>query len=141
MDGGGDDRLGRKQLQHDQGERCRLRPEHRYLARLPPAPIPGRHWHTAIWSGTQMVVWGGHSYRTEKPLGDGAAFDLRGEQWEVLPPAPIQPRCQHSAVWTGVHMVIYGGHDACGSGGHIPFGDGATYDPGTRTWARLNPAG
>ena len=38
-------------------------------------------------------------------------------------------------------MVIYGGHDVYGSGGHIPFGDGATYDPGTRTWTRLNPAG
>lgn len=109
--------------------------------RLPRAPIPGRHWHTAVWSGTQMIVWGGHSYRTDEPMGDGAAYDPRGERWELLPPAPITPRCQHSAVWSGSQMVIYGGHDACGTGGHIPFGDGATYDPDVGTWTRLNPAG
>lgn len=48
---------------------------------------------------------------------------------------------QALGLWSDSQMVIYGGHDACGTGGHIPFGDGATYDPDMRTWTRLNPAG
>jgi hypothetical protein len=108
--------------------------------RLSEAPIDDRHWHTAVWTGSEMIVWGGHSYRTEKVLGDGAAYDPRRDRWNLLPVAPITARCRHSATWTGRTMVIYGGHEGCGSGGHIPFGDGAALDPEAGTWHRLNPA-
>ena len=54
-------------------------------------------------------------------------------------PVP-RPRCHHSAVWTGRELIAYGGYDACGSGGHLPFGDGAAYDPAAGEWRRLNPA-
>jgi N-acetylneuraminic acid mutarotase len=108
--------------------------------RLEPAPIGERHWHTAVWTGEHMIVWGGHSYRSGEPWSDGAAYDPDTDRWTVLPQAPIAARCHHSAVWAGRELIVYGGYDACGSGGHIPFGDGATYDPVTGAWRRLNPA-
>ena len=108
--------------------------------RISPFPLERRHWHTAVWTGSEMIVWGGHSYRTQKPLGDGGAYDPERDRWTVLAAAPIDPRCHHSAVWTAGAAVIYGGYDACGSGGHIPFGDGAAYEPRSDSWRRLNPA-
>jgi N-acetylneuraminic acid mutarotase len=108
--------------------------------RIAPFPLERRHWHTAVWTGHEMVVWGGHSYRTNEPQGDGAAYNPLRDEWRVLPVAPIDPRCHHSAVWTGEELVIYGGYDDCESFGHIPFGDGAAYDPGSDSWRRLNPA-
>jgi N-acetylneuraminic acid mutarotase len=108
--------------------------------RLAPSPIGERHWHTAVWTGQEMIVWGGHSYRTEHPWADGAAYDPRDDRWTILPDAPIEARCHHSAVWTGQELIVYGGYDGCGSGGRLPFGDGAAYDPLADTWIRLNPA-
>lgn len=109
--------------------------------RLPDAPIADRHWHTAVWTGHAMIVWGGHSYRTDERFRDGAAYDPARNRWTQLPIAPIAARCRHSAIWTGRRMMVYGGDGSCGSPGHIPFGDGAAYDPRSATWIRANPAG
>jgi hypothetical protein len=106
--------------------------------RLAPPPIKGRHWLDAVWTGDQMIVWGGYDYH--RPLGNGAAYDPDKDRWRRLPAAPIGARCLHSTVWTGRELVVFGGYDACGVGGHMAFGDGATYDPRTQTWSRLVPA-
>jgi hypothetical protein len=87
-----------------------------------------------------MIVWGGHSYRTDERFNDGAAYDPVRNRWTRLPAAPLAGRYRHSAVWTGRRMIVYGGEESCGSVGHIPFGDGAAYDPRSNTWVQLNPA-
>jgi Kelch motif len=115
-------------------------PEANTWRRLPPPPINDRHWHTALWTGQDMIVWGGHSYRSDDRFRDGAAYDPVRNEWTQLPDAPVAARCRHSAVWAGRQMIVYGGEDSCGSGGHIPFGDGAAFDPETGAWVRLNPA-
>lgn len=105
--------------------------------RLPRAPIGGRHRVEGVWTGEQLLIWGGYDYRD--PLGDGAVYHPERDAWTRFPQAPISPRCEHSAVWTDRKMIVFGGYDACGTGGHIPFGDAATYDPQTGVWARLQP--
>ena len=44
---------------------------------LPTDSAPaGRHNHTAVWAGDEMIVWGGagdNSYQPD-PLGDGARY-------------------------------------------------------------------
>jgi Kelch motif len=75
--------------------------------RIPPAPIRGRTGHVAVWTGTDMLVWGGGDFR--QSLGDGAAYDPEVRTWRVLAPAQIRPREQAVAVWTGREMVVTGG--------------------------------
>jgi hypothetical protein len=43
---------------------------------LPTGPLSGRGLHTAIWTGEEMLVWGGTA--GEASLGDGAAFRPAG---------------------------------------------------------------
>jgi hypothetical protein len=95
--------------------------------RIPPAPIRGRTSHVAVWTGTEMLVWGGGDFR--QSLGDGAAYDPEGHTWRVLPPAPIAPREQAVAVWTGREMVVTGGAFVSGSRAAV-----AAYDPVADRW-------
>ena len=44
---------------------------------LPKSPLRGRFGHVAVWTGTSMLIWGGHPSRAsdpERPFTDGAAY-------------------------------------------------------------------
>jgi hypothetical protein len=64
--------------------------------------------HTAIWTGSEMIVWGGRGGTGF--LGDGAAYGPLGNAWRALPAsfAPLA-RAEHTAVWTGTSVIIWGG--------------------------------
>jgi hypothetical protein len=79
---------------------------------LPPPPPKLRHWKpddTAIWSGEQLLVWGGTAPEDHGDfIADGAAYDPGQGRWQLLPQAPIAGRDRHVAIWTGVAMLIWG---------------------------------
>lgn len=107
--------------------------------RLPQAPLAPRGSHTAIWTGTEVIVWGGISANggwTE--FADGAAFDPVAGTWRTIAPAPIAGRGGHTAVWTGTEMLVWGGivDGGCGTASS----DGAAYDPLADAW-RVLPTG
>lgn len=104
---------------------------------LPPSPLAPRSGHSAVWTGTEVLIWGGED--GGKFFGDGAAFDPETEQWRPLARSPLAGRSAHSAVWTGTEMLIWGG----AQGGHDVFDGGAAYDPSTDNWRELpeGPAG
>jgi N-acetylneuraminic acid mutarotase len=91
--------------------------------------------HTAVWTGTKMIVWGGKSGGT--PLGDGAVYNPANNTWTPLPSlgAPAA-RFGHIAVWTGAEMLVFGGENASG-----PLASGAGFDPATGHWRQLSDAG
>jgi N-acetylneuraminic acid mutarotase len=89
---------------------------------------------SAVWTGRQLVVWGGQADGHE-PVAAGAAFDPSADRWEVLPAAPIAARFGASAVWTGREVLIWGGQ----RGPDVTLADGAAYDPAARRW-RVVPA-
>ncbi|MDQ7087000.1 MAG: MopE-related protein [Acidobacteriota bacterium] len=103
---------------------------------LPPAPLTARDGHVAVWTGTEMIVWGGED-ASAALLGDGARFDPDLGTWTTITTtgAPA-PRRDAVAVWTGTEMIVWGGE-----GGSGPLGDGARYNPGTDTWSPLSLAG
>jgi len=41
-----------------------------------------RHYHTAVWSGTEMIIWGGSSGSTA--LSDGARYNPTGNTWTAI---------------------------------------------------------
>lgn len=99
----------------------------------PPSALAARVDQTAIWTGTEMIVWGGNAGAIY--FNDGASYDPSTNTWTMLPDSSLGPRSGHSAVWTGREMIVWGGADDSASAG-----DGAAYDPKTRTWTALPAA-
>jgi N-acetylneuraminic acid mutarotase len=99
------------------------------------APSPRRR-HTAVWTGTRLIIWGGLGWG-DAPLGDGKAYDPATDTWEDLPGTGAPgPRASHNAVWTGTEMLILAGANANG-----PLAAGGAYDPVKRVWRTLTSAG
>lgn len=78
-----------------------------------------------VWTGEEMIVWGGETSDGGTRLADGAAFDPLTGIWRPLAASPLTPRVLHIAAWTGEEMLVVGGR------GEI---DGAAYDPTSDTW-------
>ncbi len=98
---------------------------------LTAAPLHARGSSAAVWTGSEMIVWGG-SAADGQPFGDGARYDPVARTWTMLPEAPIAARRDTATVWTGTEMLIWGGGDNGTS-----FTDGAAFNPTTNTWRTL----
>jgi hypothetical protein len=105
-----------------------------------PAPPYSAACAVSVWTGQELLYWGGDESCREGPVKDeGAAFDPRTRTWRALPAAPIDGRSSAAAVWTGEELVVWGGW----SGGVRD--DGAAYRPTTDEWrvlgeSPLNPS-
>ena len=81
---------------------------------------------------TSVALTGGGE-RIARPAGPGTSLAVPGAAgWTRLPRAPIAPRSEYAAIWTGKKMIVWGGYS-----GNTQYGDGAAYDPATRTWTKL----
>src|SRR5262249_56663908 len=91
--------------------------------------------HAAVWTGTEMIVWGGNADST---LNTGGRYDPATDTWAAtsLAGAPNM-RLLHTAVWTGTEMIVWGGLD--GPFSHIALDTGGRYNAatGTRAAARM----
>src|SRR5439155_1343425 len=87
------------------------------------APL-GREWHTAVWTGTEMIIWGGFDR-----LNTGWRYNPNTDSWTVtsVTNAP-DARDMHTAVWTGNEMIVWGGFNG------NPLNTGGRYNPVTDTW-------
>jgi len=100
------------------------------------APSP-REAHSAIWTGSRMIVWGGMfiNHIPTPPvtfyLNTGGSYDPAGNSWTPLPTlnAPAQ-RLEPLAVWTGTRMIVWGGD----SGTVSAFASGGRFDPASNSW-------
>lgn len=100
---------------------------------LATSPLAGRSTMAAVWTGSEMLIWGGDSPNGQ--LDDGAAYDPRQDTWRVLPAAPLTPRNAPAAVWTGTEMLLWGGGPSRGQAS-----DGAAYDPIANRWRPIPDA-
>lgn len=76
------------------------------------SPLGPRIAATGVWTGRDVIVWGGWPWGGEgvsAPLADGGMYDPTADEWQVLPDAPVRGRARHIAVWTGQEMLIWGG--------------------------------
>ena len=90
-----------------------------------------RQLHSAVWTGTEMLVWGGQ--HNGEALGTGGRFNPTTNTWKPISTANAPPaRFWHTAVWTGDHMIVWGG-----SSGPDQLTSGATYDPATDGWVAI----
>jgi N-acetylneuraminic acid mutarotase len=93
------------------------------------API-GRSLHIAVWTGNEMIVWGGYNYPVGD-LNDGGRYNPATDTWVAVSTvnAP-SPRESHSGIWTGSEVIVWGGF----SEPDVWFNTGGRYDPSTDSW-------
>ncbi len=89
----------------------------------------GRVSHTAVWTGSEMIVWGGSS-EVSGELNTGGRYNPSTDSWTATSTtnAP-EGRVYHTAVWTGSEMIVWGGE-------HILsfYNTGGRYNPVTDNW-------
>ena len=110
---------------------------------MAPSPISARRFHTAVWTGAEMIVWGGcvtgslGNNACEIELGQGGRYDPATDTWlAVATGAEPSPRTRHRAVWTGSEMIVWGGYPGIG-----PTQTGGRYDPASDSWTPTSTAG
>ena len=96
---------------------------------------PARGYHTAVFTGDEMLVWGG--FDGSSVVAEGGRYDPIANDWEPMSAAgePV-PRFGHTAVWSGDEMLVWGG---TGDGG--PFNSGGRYDPAADAWTATDTTG
>ena len=93
-----------------------------------------RSSHTAVWTGSEMIVWGGNGQDAfSSTLNTGGRYDPATDSWTATNVADApSARDLHTAVWTGTQMIVWGG-----TGDFINFNSGGRYNPGTDTWIAM----
>ena len=94
-----------------------------------------RAYPTAVWTGTELIVWGGLSVIG---LNTGGRYSPATDTWRPtsLSNAPAG-RFYHAAIWTGNEMIIWGGQSAGGTS----FNTGGRYNPAADTWTPMSAGG
>jgi len=92
-----------------------------------------RHEHTAVWTGSEMIVWGGFT-NFGNIFNTGSRYNPSTNSWTATSTinAP-SARVYHAAVWTGSEMIIWGGYFFDGINDHY-LNTGGRYNPGTNSW-------
>ncbi len=95
-----------------------------------------RYRHTAVWTGSRMLVWGGEGGSGATRLNTGSQYDPATDSWSAMTTtgAP-SARSNHTAIWTGSRMLVWGGDSG------VVENTGALYDPGTDSWTAIATTG
>jgi ankyrin repeat protein/N-acetylneuraminic acid mutarotase len=101
-----------------------------------PAGIQSRAGNTVVWTGREMIVFGGEGPGAS--FDNGARYNPRDNSWEILPPknAPSS-RTGASAVWTDREMIVWGGFGGR-LGNNTNRSDGSRYDPTANVWKPMS---
>ena len=91
--------------------------------------------HTSVWTGSEMIVWGG--YKDGAALNDGARYNPSTDSWVATATSGSPAgRAGHTAAWTGTVMIVWGGN------GTSPYlNDGGSYNPSTNSWTPTTTSG
>ena len=93
---------------------------------LDPGVLTERISADLMWTGSEVLVWGGKTQRDGLPnLTDGAAYDPVTGTWRQLATFPVQSTLASRAVWAGDRMIVVSSTGTYG------------YEPGTDEWELL----
>src|SRR6266436_5102841 len=86
-----------------------------------------RYYHTAVWTGNEMIVWGGYN---GSDLDSGGRYTPSTDAWTATSMINVPTaRDSHTAVWTGSEMIVFGGFN-----GSTALNTGGRYNPATNSW-------
>lgn len=93
-----------------------------------------RFFHSAVWTGSKMLVWGGFGATALEAAG--GIYDPETDTWSAMSMTnQPKPRTKAKVVWTGKKLIVWGG-----TTGSTAEGTGGIYDPEKDTWEAVNPA-
>lgn len=98
------------------------------------APQP-RSSHSAVWTGTEMIIWGGYNSSLQNnSINSGSRYNPTLDTWKSIPiPGENSQRFGHSGIWTGSEMIVWGG-----TNGDVHFNTGFIFDPALETWRNIS---
>ena len=102
--------------------------------RIPPAPLRVKS-SEAIWTGSEIIIWGGGG-RRNPAAANGAAYDPSTDKWRKIARAPISLN-NVNLVWTGTEVIALGSRLDIGNHASTRVAVGASYDPASDTWNRI----
>ena len=86
-----------------------------------------REWYAAVWTGSEMIVWGG--WDSTNYLNSGGRYNPATDSWtDITTNNAPSARARHTAVWTGTEMIVWGGIDP------DYLNTGGRYNPVTDSW-------
>src|SRR5439155_1204865 len=90
-----------------------------------------RERHTAVWTGSEMIIWGGSTFFSQD-FNTGGRYNPGTNSWTATSTtnAP-DARDLHTAVWTGSEMIVWGGFN---SFDEVDLNTGSRYDPASNSW-------
>lgn len=100
-----------------------------------------RYRHAAVWTGSEMIVWGGRSQETGA-VQTGARYNPLTDTWTPTAIDANTPtaRTRPAVTWAGTAMFVWGG-----VAGGVNAQNGALYDPALDSWQMIStvdaPAG
>jgi hypothetical protein len=103
---------------------------------LPEAPVEARTGSVYVWTGREVIVWGGGQGGESV---QGAAYDPATDSWRRIADAPHGLNLA-TGVWTGREVIVFG---ALLNGRNIAdtrTSVGAAYDPESDSWRTLPPS-
>ena len=88
-----------------------------------------RAGHVALWTGTEMIVWGGHNTNSFDFLNSGGRYNPASDSWTGTPVSAATPvaRAEFTGVWSGTELIVWGGNAMNaveGSGGRLNLTSG-----------------
>ncbi len=116
-----------------------LNPATNTWRRLPTAPVPGRAYAAAAWSGHEVLLWGGQNGLTSQ-IGKGAGYNPATNTWRPLPLSPLRAKQGSTGVWTGRFFIVMGGSAGPRANFPVPGPGSAAYDPASNTWTAMPAA-
>ena len=97
----------------------------------------GRDGFSAVWTGTELIAWGGRTNAMPNTLflNTGARYRPSSDTWQPMTTtgAPAG-RSFHSAVWTGTEMIVWGGI----SSSPPSLRSGGRYNPTFDSWLPMS---
>lgn len=97
-----------------------------------------REAHTAVWTGSEVIIWGG--YRKGDELNTGWRHNPVTGVRTAIPEADApEARKGHAAVWTSSEIIVWGGEQFPWTGEVAP--DGARYRPRAALWTPITADG
>jgi N-acetylneuraminic acid mutarotase len=93
-----------------------------------------RATRTAVWTGSEMIIWGGANFNGG--LNTGGKYNPALDTWTATSTNAPEARGSQSTVWTGSEIIIWGGANSAAQ----LLNTGGRYNPITDSWTATSPS-